>query len=152
MSHWPALRFLFLAALGCLLVASGASAQSIKDFEKINRRSPLTKLPHVGICGVDKNLLTYRLKNTTGEAISFQCAPGSNLPALYWEQEVEGKWIATIPNEGAVEMERIALAPGEFVDFAVPYSSDYTPARAYLRISNSTGSKASFLLLGEFVK
>ena len=152
MFYRSALRSLLFAACGCLLLGSGALAQSIKDFEKINRRSPLTKLPHVGICGVDKNLLTYRLKNTTSEAISFQCAPGTSLPVLYWEQEVEGKWIATIPNEGAVEMERITLAPGEFTDFAVPYSSDYTPARAYLRLSNSTGSKASFLLLGEFVK
>ncbi len=147
---WP--RSLFLAACGCLVLVGGASAQSIKDFQKLNRQSPLTSLPHLGICGVEKGLLTYRLKNTTKEDICFQCAPGASLPALYWEQEVEGKWVATIPNEGAVEMERVTLAPGEFVDFAVPYSPAYTPARAYLRLSNKSGSKASFFLLGEFVK
>lgn len=142
---------LILLALG-LLLALPAPAQSLKDFQRLSKQSPLDKLPAVGIVGAQANAITYRLKNTTSANISFECPTGQTVPALYWEQQqANGKWYGYTPGEGLITSERSGLNPGESIDFTVPIDPNLAPARAYLRIFNATGSKSSFIMLCEIV-
>ncbi len=134
------------------LTVAAAPAQSLKDFQRLSKQSPLDKLPQVGIVGAQAKAITYRLKNTTGGNISFECPTGQTVPALYWEQQQpDGKWYGYTPGEGLVTSERSGLNPGEQIDFTVPIDPKLAPARAYIRIFNATGSKSSLIQLCEIV-
>lgn len=144
-------RGLLLLAL-TLLSPTLAPAQSLKDFQKLARQSALDKLPQVGVTGAQANAIIYRLKNTTGAPISFEVLNGQTVPALYWEQQrADGKWIGTLPGEGLLTSQRSGIAAGEQIDFIVPVDPTIAPARAYIRIFNSAGSKSSFIQLCEIV-
>lgn len=141
-----------LITLLTLLCAPLLPAQSLKDFQRLSKQSPLDKLPLVGVVGAQAGTITYRLKNTTTAPISYECPTGQNVPALYWEQQrPDGKWFGYTPGEGLITSQRSGIAAGESVDFTVPIDPTLAPARAYIRIFNASGSKSSFIQLCEIV-